>query len=245
MKLYIFRFSASDLKKLPPKHRGLLIASAHCVNELLSVALYTILEQRAEGLTEGEGSLLTIRQMTLLRFQASKILEFRNLASKWLSLIKDDDQDLFESAIVKLKPVTERVAQEGWIRTLRDRSSFHYDLVYAEDSLATFKDNASLSFVAGAIQSANAFSFAEEIMSTPVFREAGEGDIGRGINALADFAHDLQRPIIDFTAWIIGETFNRAGIKFSREKSSIRDALCADESTPRIPLIFARKQDRG
>lgn len=238
MKIHAFRFTAKQLRGFDPDHLGFVIAACHCCNELRAFTLYVIFEADSVRLLEAEKAMVTVRQLTILRSAVSKILEFDDCCLKYLKRIRTGYPELWGEMQSFYKPISDKIRAQAWARRLRNKVSFHYDQKYAFDSLSNLSESTDLSILLGPTDGLTVFSFAEEIVSTPIFVEAGDGDLKRGVETASEFAIEMQRKLTNFVAYVLTNSFKSAGL-FQRDESvELRESYGAREGSVEIPIWF-------
>jgi hypothetical protein len=122
---------------------------------------------------------------------------------------------------------------------LRNKASFHYDEKYAADSLRKLDGNHPLRMVMGHMSGVTLFEFSEEILSRPIFEEAGSGDIGKGMDAVNRFILDSIRAIRDFHARSMVGAFKKYGLVTERETTELREKYCGSPGADFVPLSIS------
>jgi hypothetical protein len=239
MKLGVVRFSAKELRSIHRDHLGFLVAASHASNELRSLAVYVLFEEKMLDLNDAERWFVLIRQLTLLRFFISKILEFHELCVKYIANIRRTFPATGRALREKYRPIAQRVEKERWARKLRNKVSFHYDREHVLAGLETLPAETSLCLIVGPYNGVTAFGFAEEIVSVPIFKEAGGGDLEKGIGRASDFAFETHTAIADFVADAIIQQFESVGLFRLTEESELRDSHCAEEGSFEMPITMS------
>jgi hypothetical protein len=144
METFIYRFTASQLRAIPKRHLGFLIASGHCCNELAVLLPYIIFEQDIAQSNETESAFILTRKFTIDRVLISKIVEYGNFCTEFFSGT-DTNSDPFIAELVKdYELIAGELKSAKWARILRNKVSFHYDHKYASDAIEKLDGNNSL-----------------------------------------------------------------------------------------------------
>jgi len=83
MDAFVFRFDAKQLRAVPSRYAGFLIASGHCCNELAILLPYILFEHDLKRANEVESSFIVLRKFTIDRILISKVVEYDILCSKF------------------------------------------------------------------------------------------------------------------------------------------------------------------
>jgi hypothetical protein len=236
MKVGVIRFSSKLLGRIHPDHRGFIIAAAHCSNELLAISPYLLFENDRADLNEVEKSIVTVRQLTLVRFLISKIVEFDDLVQKYIGRLKKTFPQAAAKVIADYKPISRSINAATWSRKLRNKISFHYNQQHAEESFSKIVDDTALNVIAGPHRGFTSYTFAEEIVSRPFFEDVGGGSFERGLETALDFITDVEWKIADFVTTSIIKHFEARGLMSESEKMELRDEFCASPNSLHIPL---------
>lgn len=236
MEISIFRFTAKQLQSVHADHLGFIIASSHCCNELTCVLPYIMFEQDIEKANEAESALINIRFFTVVRFQISKIFEYRELCNNYVGKIRRTFPALASRLQDESGKISRSINRARWAETVRNKASFHFDESYAMDVFKRLPPETSLALLAGNLRGLTAYDFADKAIVQAMFVEAGSGDEGAGKDVVLRWAIDLQKQITTFHAEIIKHIFQQLDIFQKEEKASIRDEWCATPGTLGIPL---------
>jgi hypothetical protein len=93
--------------------------------------------------------------------------------------------------------------------------------------------------MAGRVKGLTLFEFAEEIGSRPIFEAAGDGDIGRGMDAVNGFIVELVNTITTFHARATTSMFINHGMVSERIRMKLRNRYCAAPGDVRIPISIS------
>jgi len=239
MDAFIFRFTAKQLRSLPSRYLGFLIASGHCCNELAILLPYLIFEHDLTDSNEAETAFILTRKFTIDRILISKIIEYDHLCKKFFTgRIASSDPVIVELA-EKYRSIGEKIKTAKWARILRNKISFHYDHAHALLAIDRLDGDHPLMVIAGRTKGLTLFDFAEEIVTRPIFEEAGRGDIGQGMDVANDFIRDLVGGITTFHAQTTISMFRSHGMISERVQSEMREAYCGRPDGARIPLSIS------
>ena len=239
MDAFVFQFNAKQLRAIPRRYLGFLIASGHCCNELAVLLPYIIFEHDIRRANEVECAFILIRKFTIDRILVSKIVEYGNLCSKFF---KDDNvtpDPLLLELSKAYEPIAAQIKSAKWARLLRNKISFHYDYEQAFSALSRLDDDHPMRLIAGRIKGLTLFDFAEEIVSRPVFEAAGSGDIGRGMDAANKFIVSLVGSISSFHARTTISLFKSFGLTSERVQTKLREKYCAAPGDVRVPILIS------
>lgn len=235
----VFRFSAKQLRAIPPRYLGFLIASGHCCNELAILLPYIIFEHDLKRTNDVEAAFILTRKFTIDRILISKVVEYGNLCSKFLKDPKGVSDKLVHQLTKDFEPIAEKIRSAKWARILRNKISFHYDAEHAIAALKNLDDGHPMQFIAGRIKGVTLFDFAEEIVSRPTFEEAGGGDIGRGMDVARKFVVDLVGSITTFHTRTTISTFKAHAMMTEHIKMKLREKYCAAPGDIRVPISIS------
>ncbi|MDH2382079.1 hypothetical protein [Bradyrhizobium sp. CER78] len=197
MEVFVFRFTAGDLRKIERQALGFLVASSHCCNELVSLMPYIVFEQSLESTNDVESALILARRYTIDRIIVSKIVEYHDLCQKFFR--QDMMSDEFHRDLKKeYEQIATSLKAGDWARIQRNTMSFHYDAKFAAESLDKLDGSHPLRMILGRMSGVTLFEFSEEILSRPIFERARRGDIGEGMDAVARFIVRSIRAIRNF-----------------------------------------------
>jgi hypothetical protein len=236
MDAFIFQFKAKQLRAIPSRYLGFLIASGHCCNELTILSPYIIFEHDLEPANDVEAAFILTRKFTIDRILISKIVEYGELYDRALGDAGDATDDVARAISADFQPIAAKIKEAKWARILRNRISFHYDPTHAFDALAKLDADHPLRLIAGRIKGVTLFDFAEEIVARPSFEAAGKGDIGSGMGAANKFIVELVSSITSFHARATKLIFRTYAVVSDRIDSSIGDQYCAKPGEVRVPL---------
>jgi hypothetical protein len=239
MDAFVFRFSAQQLRAIPPLQLGFLIASGHCCNELAILLPYIIFEHDLTDANDVEVAFILARKFTIDRIIISKIVEYGNLCSKFFRNPKGSSDQLVHELKKEFSPIAERMQAAKWARVLRNKISFHYDPDHAMTALASLDDDHPLRLMAGRIKGVTLFDFAEEIVSRPTFEAAGDGDIGAGMDAANRFIVDLVASITTFHARATISMFKSERLLTEPVQMELREKYCGSPGDIRVPLSIS------
>lgn len=239
MDVFLFRFSAERLRLVPPRHLGFLVASGHCCNELVVLLPYTLFEHDLGDANEIESAFILTRRFTIQRTLISKIVEYGELCEKLFKEMDQAPDALLAEWRKEFEPISAKLKSAKWARILRNKISFHYDPKHALDALLKLENEHPLRLIAGRIKGLTLFDFAEEIVSRPIFEEAGDGDIGKGMDVANRFIVDLVGRITAFHAKSTISAFTRYGMISTREQSQLRKNYTAAPGEVRVPLSLS------
>jgi len=245
MDAFMFRFSAQQLRAIPPHRLGFLIASGHCSNELAILLPYIIFEHDLTRANDVEVAFILTRKFTIDRIIISKIVEYGNLCSKFFRHSKGSSDQLVQELQKEFAPIEEKLRAAKWARILRNKISFHYDPDHAMAALAALDFAHPLRLIAGRIKGLTLFDFAEEIVSRPTFEAAGDGDIGAGMDAANRFIVDLVGSITTFHARATISMFKAHELLTERVQLDIRERYCGSPDRMRVPLSISSAYLQG
>ena len=239
MDAFVFQFDAKRLRAVPRDYLGFLVASGHCCNELAILLPYILFEQDLRRANDFEIAFILTRKFTIDRILISKIFEYGKLCSKFFKL-HQGSADLFISELAKaFDPIAAKIKTAKWAAILRNTISFHYDPQHALTSLDRLDDDHPLSLMAGRLKGLTLFEFAEEITSRPIFKAAGDGNIGKGMDAANAFIVELVNAITTFHAYATKSMFRNHGMVSERIQMKLRDRYCAAPGDLRIPISIS------
>jgi hypothetical protein len=239
MDAWVFRFSAKQLRAIPSRYLGFLIASGHCCNELAILLPYIIFEHDLSRANAVEVAFILTRKFTIDRVIISKIVEYGNLCSKWFKSQSASADQLAHQFKADFEPIAEKIGSARWARILRNKTSFHYDAEHALNALGTLDDDHPLQLIAGPIKGVTLFEFAEDVVSRPSFEEAGCGDVGRGMDVANKFIVDLVGLITTFHAQTTISIFEAHGLVWERLPMKLREKYCAAPGEVRVPISIS------
>lgn len=236
MDAFVFRFTAAQLRSIPPRYVGFLIASGHCCNELSILLPYIIFEHDIERANEVETAFILTRRFTIDRVLISKIIEYGDLYAKSFKESADSADQVASAISGDFQPIAAKIKEAKWARVLRNKISFHYDPKHALEASMKLDADHPLCFISGMIKGVTLFDFAEEIAARPSFEAAGKGDIGEGMDVANKFIVDLVGSITSFHARTTKLIFKTYSVVSERIKSSLSNHYCAQVGEVRVPL---------
>lgn len=239
MDAFVFRFSAEQLRAIPPHRLGFLIASGHCCNELVLLLPYIMFEHDLRRANDVEVAFILSRKFTIDRILISKIIEYGNLCAKLFRNTRGSSDHLVHELKEAFSPIAERIQASKWARILRNKISFHYDPDHALNALASLQNEHPMRLIAGTIKGVTLFDFAEEIVSRPTFEDAGGGDIGAGMDAVNRFIVDLVGSITTFHARATISMFKSQGLLTERVQMALREKYCGSPDDFRVPISIS------
>ena len=239
MDAFVFRFDAKRLRAIPRDYLGFLVASGHCCNELAILLPYIIYEYDLKRANDFEAAFILTRKFTIDRILISKIFEYGKLCSKFFKRHRTSADPFLSELAKTFEPIAAKIRDAKWAAILRNTISFHYDPQYALKSLDRLDDNHQLRLMAGRLKGLTLFEFAEEITSRPIFEEAGDGDIGKGMDAANAFILDLVSTITTFHARASISMFKAHGMVSERIQMKLRNRYCAAPGDVRIPISIS------
>jgi hypothetical protein len=237
MEAHIFKFTADDLRKIDRRILGFLITSGHCCNELVALMPYIVFEYPLASTNEVEAALILARRYTIDRIIVSKIVEYDELCSKFFE--SDWPDGLYSRLKHEYDVINATIKAKKWARLLRNKTSFHYDEKFASSSLDQLDGKHPLRLIAGRISGVTLFEFSEEILSRPIFEEAGTGDIEQGMASVNQFMLGAIRAIRKFHSGAIISAFEVYGLMAEREISELRESYCGTPGVDHVPLSIA------
>ncbi len=239
MDAFVFRFDAKRLRTIPRDYLGFLVASGHCCNEITILLPYIIYEHDLKRANDFEAAFILTRKFTIDRILISKIFEYEKLCSKFFKR-QQGSPDPFLSELAKtFEPIAAKIKAAKWAAILRNTISFHYDPQFALTSLDRLDDNHPLRLMAGRLKGLTLFEFAEEITSRPIFEAAGNGDIGKGMDAANAFILELVNTIATFHARTTISMFRAHGMVSERIQMKLRNRYCAAPGDVRVPISIS------
>lgn len=230
-------FSAKDLKKIHPAHLGYIIAAAHACNEINAVRIYLIFEHKDIIDRPVEKAFVSIRQMVLLRHMSAKIFEFNKITVEYFGAVRKLYPAFTEKTRSKYLPIARQIRTNLWLPILRNKVAFHFDAQKYLQELSRVADNQNLSLFFGEKQGETAFSFAEEIVSMPMFHSIGQGDTRKGLLACARFANTISSSIIKFVSQHQIEVFEQYGMFHNIEALEADPKFCGRYNSDFIPIF--------
>jgi hypothetical protein len=251
MDAFKFIFAAKRLRAVPERHLGFLVASGHCCNELIILMPYIIFEHELKDANAVETAFILTRKFTVDRILVSKIVEYDELCAKYFKRADRSGDSLLLELSQKYAPIAETIKSAKWAHTLRNKISFHYDPRHALSALDNLNDNHPLELTAGILKGITLFDFAEEIVARPIFETAGDGDVGRGMDAADLFVREMVSSITRFHAHATQRMFATFGMVSERVKGELRERYCGVPGKLRIPLspslayLEARAKKKG
>ena len=251
MDAFLFHFTVKQLRAVPPKYLGFLIASGHCCNELAILLPYIVFEHDITRSNEAETAFILTRRFTVDRIIVSKIIEYNELCEKALPIADDTTDALPVEIRQSYELIRKKIRSAKWARILRNKISFHYDPDHCRDALKALAGDHPLKVVAGRMKGLTLFDFAEEVVARPTFEMAGNGDIARGMEAASKFIVELVGLITSFHAKVTIAIFRAFNMVSERVQSEIREQYCAVPGEVRVPLTISanrlqrRKDGRG
>jgi hypothetical protein len=239
MDAYIFRFKVDDLRKIESRALGFLISSGHCCNELVALLPYIAFEQSLNNANEVEGALILARRYTIDRIIVSKIVEYDELCGKFFRETASVCDELYDGLKREYDLISATIKAQKWARILRNKASFHYDEKYATDSLRKLDGDHPLRMIMGRMSGITLFEFSEEVLSRPIFEEAGSGDIGKGMEVVNRFILESIRAIRDFHARSMIGAFKKYGLVTERETTELREKYCGSPGVDYVPISIS------
>lgn len=243
MEVWIYRFTAKQLRSIHSDHLGFILASSHCCNELASVSPYIIFEHEIDEANEVENAFIQTRFFTLVRHQIGKIFEYRDLCNSYVGKLRKTYPASAEKLGKRIGEISRRIDRAEWARTVRNKVAFHFDPSYVEESLAHLPNDQPLNFVVGRIHGVTNFTFVDRILVESMFRDAGDGDKAAGRTIVQRWTIDLQKLITHLHAEIMESIFARHGLIRRAEESEIRDKYCAERGNVCIPLSTPERDE--
>jgi hypothetical protein len=245
MDAFLFHFTAKQLRAVPSKYLGFLIASGHCCNELAVLLPYIIFEHDIHQSNEAETAFILTRKLTIDRILVSKIFEYNELCQKVLTSSDAASDSLMLTLRRDYEVIANAIRSAKWARILRNKISFHYDPAHGIDALEKLEDDHPMKLVAGRIKGLTLFDFAEDIVTRPTFEMAGKGDIGQGMDTIHQFIVDLVNAITSFHAKATISIFKACGMISERTKSEIREQYCGAPADARVPISISSEYLRA
>lgn len=239
MDAFVFRFDAKRLRAIPRDYLGFLIASGHCCNELAILLPYIIYEHDLKRANDFEIAFILTRKFTIDRILISKIFEYGKLCTKFFKRHEGTGDPFLAELAKAFEPIATKIKNAKWVAILRNTISFHYDPQHALTSYDRLEDDHPLRFMAGELKGLTLFEFAEEITSRPVFEAAGDGDIGKGMDAVNAFIVELVNAITSFHARTSISLFKAHGMISELIKMKLRNRYCAAPGDVRIPISIS------
>jgi hypothetical protein len=239
MDAFVFQFEARRLRAIPRDYLGFLVASGHCCNELAILLPYIIYEHDLRRANDFEAAFILTRKFTIDRILISKVFEYGKLFSKFFKQHQGSSDPFLSDLAKTFEPIAAKIKAAKWAAILRNTISFHYDPQHALTSLDRLDDNHPLRLMAGRVKGLTLFEFAEEITSRPIFEAAGNGDIGRGMDAANAFILELINTITTFHAHATISMFRAHGMVSERSQMKLRDRYCAAPGDVRIPFSIS------
>jgi len=239
MDAFIFRFTAAQLRKVPSRYLGFLVASGHCCNELASLLPYIVFEHDLNAANEVESAFILARRFTVDRIVISKIIEYGKLCSEFFRRFEKPDEELFQQQKEAYAPISAEIGGAKWARILRNKASFHYDQKHAVDSLEKLNGSHPLRMFAGRTKGLTLFEFSEEIMGRTIFEDAGDGDIGKGMDNASKFIVALVKSVTGFHAGMTIAVFKAFDMVSERQQDVLREQYCASPDDNRIPITIS------
>ena len=239
MDAYIFRFNVDDLRKIESRALGFLISSGHCCNELVTLLPYIVFEQSLNNTNEVERALILVRRYTIDRIIVSKIVEYDEMCDKFFRENDLVGDDLYDGLKREYDLISATIKAQKWARILRNKASFHYDEKYATESLRKLDGDHPLRMIMGKMSGITLFEYSEEVLSRPIFEEAGAGDIAKGMEVVNRFILESIRAIRDFHARSMIDAFKKYGLVTERESTELREKYCGSPGADYVPLSIS------
>jgi hypothetical protein len=87
MDVHIFKLTVGELRSIPPRYLGFVLASSLCCNELSALLPFVVFEQdlREAGSNSVASAFIRSRSFTMDRILVSKIVEYGELCRDFLS----------------------------------------------------------------------------------------------------------------------------------------------------------------
>jgi hypothetical protein len=200
---------------------------------------YIVFEQSLKGANEVEAALIIARRYTVDRIIVSKIVEYEELCGKFFREPLSVGDDLYDGFKREYDLISATIKAQKWARVLRNKTSFHYDEKYATDSLCKLDGNHPLRMIVGRMSGITLFEFSEEVLSRPIFEEAGSGDIGKGMDVVNRFILESIRAIRDFHSRSMISAFKKYGLVTERESAELRDKYCGAPGVDYVPISIS------
>lgn len=213
----VFRFNAKQLRAIPTRHLGFLVASGHCCNELAILLPYIIFEHDLKRANEVECAFILTRKFAIDRILISKIVEYGDLCSKFFKGSSGTSDQLLAELSKNYEPIAIQIKSAKWARILRNKISFHYDYEQALSALSRLDDDHPMRLIAGRIKGLTLFDFAEEIVSRPIF-----------VGSISSF--HAHRTI---------SLFKSCGLISKRVQTKLREKYCAAPGDVRVPISIS------
>jgi hypothetical protein len=237
-------FSKENLKAIPEEQLGFLVLAAHISNELSSLRNIMIFEGREDSDSEFAKAQTAMRWMTLLRVALAKIVEFHDCIDRFTGSLKRRASQSDVSEFVALRKTFLGSEQPQWLRLVRNKLAFHFDLDHALACLNQVPQDKQLAFFLTPRVGDTSFSFAEEILSNPLFLELGRNeeiaDASAGANVLFDFFNRRTAEIIGFVHRFFEYLFEKYGVPTESSETDIPSRLFADPEVSSNPLLINR-----
>jgi hypothetical protein len=235
--VYVYKLTVAQLRSIPPRFLGFLLASSHCCNELAAFLPFVLFEQDITQATEVESAFIRSRAFTVDRVLTSKIVEYGKLCSKFLNKQSDVKSDPLLVKIAKdYEPISNEINPAKWAAILRNTVSFHYDQQHVLKTLEKLKDDEAMQFIASDLKGMTLFDFADYPISYHLLELAGHGDTDKGIVVINQFIKKLIFSIMEFHASTTKAIFLQNGIMLDCEIKEIRSHYCARIGDIYIPL---------
>ncbi|MEN5080933.1 hypothetical protein ABE438_00475 [Bosea sp. TWI1241] len=235
-------FSAGDLKRIHPAHRGYLIASSHACNQINFSKIYHILENDNLVDRSPENAFIAIRQLNLLRFCISSIFEFNTLTSNYLGSIKEIFPTFAEKHKKSHAAIVRKISNERWVKILRNKFSFHFSATESLEMLENMPDDHGLYFIFGNSIGEVAYSFAEEIVSSNLAYGAGNGQIKAGSEKLWETMSNASSSIMNFHAILVSDILYQYNLNKDFEEIEAKNESYGSPGINFIPVFIRSKQ---
>ena len=242
MKVLAFHFTARQLRSIHRDHRGFIIASSQCCNELTRISPYIIFEHKLADGNEAENTFIRLRIFTIVRLQIAKIFEYRDLCNNYVGKIRKTFPATAKKVAQEAAKISRAINAAKWAATVRNKVAFHFDSEYAARALDEIADDDLLGFVVGPTHGLTAFDFADRILVNSMFAEAGSGDTSKGAQVVMHWTLELEKQITHFHAEILTDLFSNYGLLDKREVSEVRSKYCAERGSVFIPITTTKSK---
>jgi hypothetical protein len=239
MDAFVFQFTAKQLRNVSRDYIGFPVASSHCCNELVILLPYIMYEHDIRRANDFETAFILTRKFTVDGIIISKIFEYWKLCLKFFKQNEASSDPFFSELNRAFDPIAAEIKAAKWVAILRNKISFHYDQKHALSALDGHPDDHPLRRMAGRLKGLTLFEFAEEISSRPILEEAGNGDIGKGMEVVNTFLVQLVNKITRFHADATGSIFAAYGMLSAPTKMKLRNKYCAAPGEVRIPISIS------
>jgi len=240
----IVKFKSKDLKRIPEIIRGYIIASSHAINQINSIRIYHIFEDTRNVSKYPERSIVSVRQMCLLNYGLSSIIEFNKLTNKFLVKYKLMYPASSENLRKEYKIIAKKISSIPISERVRNKATFHFDIDEPNALLERISDNQELNFTFGHNKGSISYLFAEEIYHSNIAFEMSPKMLQHGSDNLWACYIEIFGMIMNFQSKFMMKILDQYGLFKRREPAKLDPPSLGIHGEVFIPIVPATANER-